>query len=164
MTAVSRAGLPRSSTCRTRHGWLRLRHPPHERQADTRPASARSQNESKAILEDIRTNTLGTRNNTSQIIGQLNDLNAGVDHLDATTQAGFENLAAGTAVLIQLGQQANVLAAENVEQNKTIICWLTNIAHVLCEMKRDLDASLLEQRETVRRLAHVDSVLELARA
>lgn len=118
-------------------------------------------NESKAILEDIRTNTLGTRNNTSQMVNQLNDLKAEVTHLDGTTQAGFANLAAGTGVLVQLGQQANLLSAENVEQNTTIICWLTKIAHVLCEMKHDLDASVVEQRKMVARLAHLDSVVSL---
>jgi hypothetical protein len=42
-------------------------------------------NEAKAILEDIRTNTPGTRNEVSQ--------------LDGTAQAGFVNLSQGMAVL-----------------------------------------------------------------
>jgi hypothetical protein len=114
-------------------------------------------NESKALLEDIKTNTLGTRNNTAQIVSEL-------DTLEGTTEAGFANLAAGVQVLVQLGVQGNKLSADNNEQNKTVICWLGKIAHVLCDMKHDLDASLEEQRRTRAHLAHIDAVLELVHA
>jgi hypothetical protein len=107
-------------------------------------------NEAKAILEDIRTNTLGTRNNTSQIINDL--------------QAGFSNLATGLGVLIQLESQANQLAAANNAQNNTIICWLGNIAHVLCDIKHDLDESLGEQHQMSTRLETIGAVLELVHA
>ena len=107
-------------------------------------------NEAKALLEDIKSNTLGTRNEVHQ--------------LDQDAKAGFTNLAAGVQVLIQLGAQANELSAENVEQNKTIICWLDKIAHVLCDIKHDLDASLEEQRAMRARLTHIDAVLELVHA
>jgi hypothetical protein len=107
-------------------------------------------NEAKAILEDIRTNTLGTRNEVSQ--------------LDGTAQAGFVNLSQGMAVLIQLGQQANQLAEINDQQNATMICWLGKIAHVLCDIKHDLDSSLAVQRAAQGRLDHMDAILSLVHA
>jgi hypothetical protein len=121
-------------------------------------------NEAKALLEDIKTNTLGTRNNTTQIINELHTLEGEVTQLDQDTKTGFTNLAAGVQVLIQLGAQANQLSAENLEQNKTIICWLDKIAHVLCDVKHDLDAGLVEQRGMRARLTHIDAVLELVHA
>lgn len=107
-------------------------------------------NEAKAILEDIRTNTLGTRNE--------------VTALDGTAQAGFVNLAQGIAVLIQLGQQASQLAEINDQQNATMICWLDTVARVLCDIKHDLDASLAVQRATQQRLDHIDAILGLVHA
>lgn len=121
-------------------------------------------NEAKAILEDIRTNTLGTRNDTTQLISEMHDLEGRVSHLDQTAQVGFGNLAAGVAALVQLGVQANQLAEGNNEQNATMICWLDTIADLLCDIKRDLDASLLVQRETDRRVAHLDAVTSLVHA
>lgn len=111
-------------------------------------------NEAKAILEDIRSNTLATRNDTATLVSETD---TGFDDM----RAGFANLAGGLHVLIQLGTQANELSQTNLEQNQTIICWLDNIAHVLCDMKRDLDASLVEQKAIRERLDHVDSILEL---
>ena len=125
------------------------------------PSIGEIANEAKELLQDIKTNTLGTRNNTKQIITQLTDLQNEVVHLDATAQAGFANLAGGLDVLIQLGQQANVLASENVAQNATMICWLGKIAGVLCDIKHVLDASLIEQQHIRTSVGHIDSVLAL---
>jgi hypothetical protein len=121
-------------------------------------------NEAKAILEDIRTNTLGTRNDTTQLITESHDIEGRISHLDGTVQGGFTNLAQGVAILIGLGEQANELAEVNDRQNATMICWLDTIAHVLCDIKHDLDASLEVQRATQQRLDHVDAVLSLVHA
>jgi hypothetical protein len=111
-------------------------------------------NEAKALLEDINTNTLGTRNNTQHIITQL-------DQLNSTAQAGFTNLAQGLATLIQAQLQNNELLAGNNEQNETIICWLDRIAHVLCDIKHNTDTEVQLQIEMSATLSHIDDVLEL---
>lgn len=121
-------------------------------------------NEAKAILEDIRTNTLGTRNNTTQLITEMHDLEGRVSQLDETAQAGFTNVAQGVGVLIALGAQANTLAELNDQQNATMICWLDTIAHVLCDIKHDLDTELSVQRAMRERLDHMDAVLALVHA
>lgn len=118
-------------------------------------------NEAKALLEDIKSNTLGTKNNTSTIITQLTQLDARVVHLESTNQAGFTNLSQGLSVLISLQIQNNELLAGNNEQNKTMICWLDRIAHVLCDIKRNTDAEVELQEEISTTLTHLDDILEL---
>lgn len=98
-------------------------------------------------LDDIKSNTLGILNNTTTIIN--------------TEQLGFSNLAQGLSVLVQLQQQANDLLASNDKQNQTIICWLANIAHVLCDIKRDSDEEVRLQKELVKSIEHVDDILTL---
>jgi len=118
-------------------------------------------NEAKALLEDIKANTLGTRNNTSTIINQLTQLDTKVDQLNDTAQSGFTNLARGLALLVQLQFQNNELLAGNNSQNETIICWLNNIAHVLCDIKHNTDTEVILQKEISTTLSHLDDIMEL---
>ena len=126
-------------------------------------------NEVKAIVQDIRTDTgviktntssiktdaTAIKNNTATIITQLNQI-------DNTAKTGFTNLAQGLSVLIQLQAQNNDLLATNNEQNQTIICWLDNIADVLCEIKRDADKEVKLQTDISDTLHHIDDISELA--
>jgi soluble cytochrome b562 len=126
-------------------------------------------NEVKAIVIDIRTDTgviktntttikadaTAIKNNTNTIITQLNQINA-------TAQSGFSNLAQGINLLIQLQAQNNDLLAANNEQNKTIICELSNIADVLCDIKRNTDKEVKLQTGISRTLTHIDDIFELA--
>lgn len=128
-------------------------------------------NEVKAIVSDIKsdtgsiktnTNSIKTdaaaiKNNTAAIINQINQL-------DNDVKAGFTNLAQGTQVLIALGMQANKLLAENNKQNEAIICWLTNIANTLCEVKRNTDKEVALQTDLSRTLHHIDDIGELVNA
>jgi hypothetical protein len=114
-------------------------------------------NEVKAILDQVNTNTLGTRNNTSTIINQLTQI-------DGDIHAGFTNLAQGISVMIQLQAQNNDFLAANDKQNETIICWLHNIANLLCEIKRDSDAEVHMQKTISTTLTRLDKVLELVHA
>jgi hypothetical protein len=121
-------------------------------------------NEAKALLDQINTNTLGTRNNTSNIIDQLTQLNTKVGQLNNTVESGFTNLAQGLSLLIQLQIQNNDLLAGNNRQNETIICWLYKIAHVLCNIKQNTDTELKLQKEISATLSHIDDILELVHA
>lgn len=126
-------------------------------------------NEVKAIVEDIRTDTgviktstssiktdaTAIKNNTATIITQVNQL-------DNDAKTGFTNLAQGLNLLVQLQAQNNELLAANNEQNKAIICWLTNIANVLCEIKRDTDVEVKLQTDISETLHHIDDISELA--
>ncbi|MEA2345347.1 MAG: hypothetical protein QOF63_3516 [Thermoanaerobaculia bacterium] len=113
------------------------------------------------IANDIETRLDDIKNNTQGIVNQLNQLNGEVNQLNNTDQLGFANLAQGLSVLVQLQQQANDLLASNDKQNQTIICWLANIAHVLCDIKRDTDQEILLQKKLVKTSEHVDDMLTL---
>src|SRR5436853_1852233 len=100
-------------------------------------------NEIKSILEDERTNTTAikghtnaTKNDTAAIKTNTDTIIARLGQIDIDLKAGFTNLSQGLQVLIALGIQANQLSADNNRQNDTIICWLKNIANVLCDIKR----------------------------
>jgi hypothetical protein len=121
-------------------------------------------NDVKALLEDVKTGAIGTRDNTSTIINQLTQLDAKVGQVNNTAQLGFTNLAQGLAVLIQLEIQNNDLLASNDKQNQTIICWLDHIAHVLCDIKHNTDTEVKIQKEMSATLSHLDDVLELVYA
>src|SRR5262245_7774986 len=99
-------------------------------------------NELKSLLEDIRTNTTAIKGDTNSLKGDAaairantNTIIGGVATLDAHLTAGFVNLSLGLQVLMALAKQENQLMAENNLQNVAIICWLTNIANTLCDVK-----------------------------
>ena len=118
-------------------------------------------NDIEARLDDIKSYTVGTRDNTATIINQLTQLDIHVGQVNSTAQLGFTNLAQGLGVLIQLGTQTNDLLASNDKQNQTIICWLDHIAHVLCDIKHNTDTEVKLQKEMSVTLSHMDDILEL---
>ena len=114
-------------------------------------------NDIQTRLDDIKSNTLGILNNTGTIINQINQVHA-------TEQLGFANVAQGLAILIQLQLQANDLLSWNDKQNQTIICWLANSAHVLCDIKRDTTHQVRLQTKLVSLVEHLDQILTLVHA
>lgn len=125
-------------------------------------------NEVKALLEDVKSNTNSTKNNTASIKTDATAIKANTDtiitrinQLDTDVKSGFTNLAQGLEVLIALGMQANQLLAENNEQNRTMICWLTNIANTLCDIKRNTDKEVALQTGISATLHHIDDIGEL---
>lgn len=121
-------------------------------------------NDIETRLDDIKSYTVGTRDNTAAIINQLTQLDIKVGQVNNTAQLGFTNVAQALAVLIQLGIQNNDLLASNDKQNQTIICWLDHVAHVLCDIKHNTDTEIKLQKEMSTTLSHLDDVLELVHA
>jgi hypothetical protein len=121
------------------------------------PSIAEVADEFKGILGDIKNGIDGTQNNTSTLIGQIGQLHT-------TTQSGFSNLSQALGILIRLQAQNNELLAGNNQQNETIICWLTHIAHVLCDVKHNTDAEVKLQVQLAATLTHLDDLLELVHA
>jgi len=121
-------------------------------------------NDVEARLDDIKTYTQGTRDNTSTISHQLTQLDVKVVQVNNTAQLGFTNLAQGLAVLIQLEIQNNDLLASNDKQNQTIICWLDHIAHVLCDIKHNTDTEVKLQKNIAATLSDLDDVFDLVHA
>jgi len=111
-------------------------------------------NDVKAILIDVRSHTSDTKVNTAATA-------ANVAQLNTTCQTGFANLAAGMAIQISLLNQANQMLFVNEKQNETIICWLKNIANVLCDIKYNTKSEVELQKIIARILDHLDKIFEL---
>lgn len=132
-------------------------------------------NEVKALLEDVKSNTSTIKGHTNSIKNDTasikNDASAikantatiinELTQLDSDMKNGFVNLAQGLQVLMTLGIQANQLLAENNEQNRTVICWLTNIANTLCDIKRNTDKEVALQTNLSSTLHHIDDIGQL---
>jgi hypothetical protein len=125
-------------------------------------------NEAKALLEDIKSNTdsiinntRDIKNDTSSIKGNTATIINKINQLDTDLKAGFTNLSQGMQVLISLGIQTNSLLADNNKQNDTIICWLTNIANTLCDVKHNTDKEVVLQTNISATLHHMDDIGEL---
>lgn len=121
-------------------------------------------NEIKAILEDVKSNTGSIKNNTSSIKTNTETIISEIAQLDTDVKDGFTNLAQGIQVLILLGLQENQYLNENNKQNETIICWLTNIANTLCDIKHNTDKEVKLQDDLLTTLTHLDDVNELVHA
>jgi prophage DNA circulation protein len=125
-------------------------------------------NEVKGIVTDIKADTSQIKTNTNSIKSDAGAIKTNtatiineINQLDNDLKAGFTNLSQGLQVLITLGLQANQLLAENNKQNETIICWLTNIANTLCEIKRNTDKEVKLQKDLSATLHHIDDIGEL---
>jgi len=125
-------------------------------------------NEVKAIVTDIKSDTNSIKSNTNTIKNDTSAIKTNTDtiinrinQLDTDVKNGFTNLAQGVQVLIALGMQSNQLLADNNKQNETIICWLTNIANTVCEVKRNTDQEVVLQTDISTTLHHLDDIGEL---
>ncbi len=125
------------------------------------PSLADVANDIKALLNDIKSSSLATKNNTATIATNTAQTAANVMILNATSQAGFSNIANGIAVEIALQHQTNDLLNVNNKQNDVIICWLKNIANVLCNIKHNTDRSVELETEINITLEHIDNIIEL---
>jgi hypothetical protein len=61
-------------------------------------------------------------------------------------------------------KKSNTLLEANSEQNRTIICWLTNIADVLCRMMRKMNEQTTLQTDMRDSLEVMRAIFELAHA
>lgn len=114
------------------------------------PSLADVANDLKGLLGDIKNNTAATTASVNQLV----NINV----------AGFANLSAGMAVIIDRVQETNALLDENRQQNDTIICWLTNMANVLCEQLRRLEAQEILQRSMNAHLERLEAIDHLVHA
>lgn len=118
------------------------------------PSLGEIANEMKALLVKVDSNTKATKNNTNSIKNQMTTL-------ISTNTAGFLNLSQGMQVQILQQQQTNQILVFQAKQNQTIICWLTNIADVLCSILRNLEMQTKTQKEIADTLVHLNQIIEL---
>lgn len=99
-------------------------------------------NQINTTLSQIQTNTSDSATTEALIKGDTADLKTKLDTLIAQNQTDFANLSAGIAKMIDEQKETNYLLNYQRQQNDTVICWLTNIANMLCCVCRDLNEEI----------------------
>ena len=110
-----------------------------------------------ASLNQLNANTAGIKTDTTEISTELSQVD---DHLEA----GVATLADGLFAILEQQRRANSIAVHQVAQNDTIICWLDNIAELLCGMTRKLTRQIELQDSLVTSLDRLEGVAELVHA
>lgn len=112
-------------------------------------------------LNAIQTNTANTDTDVLQVKADTAALNLKMNTLIGINQAGFINLSQGIAAMILQQFSTNQQLQFQTRQNETIICWLKNIANVLCDIKR-IVAEMEEDGDQMRALvARLEQIIEL---
>jgi hypothetical protein len=106
-----------------------------------------SLNQLNATTSDISSDTTAIRTELSQVD----------DHL----QSGVAVLGAGLFAILEQERRANSIALHQVAQNNTIICWLDNVAELLCGMTRKMTRQIELQDSLVTSLDRLEGIAEL---
>jgi len=130
-------------------------------------------NEIKAILNNVAASTQQTAVTTNQIKADTAAANVKLDAIHGTLNNGFTMVGIGLFAIHEGQKKTNSLLEANVEQNRTMICWLTNIADVLCRMMRKMNEQIelqtdmrdsLELLRAIQELVHAREFVEAQRA
>ena len=112
-------------------------------------------------LSQIDTNTQSTASTAGLIKGDTADIKNSLTTLNTNVQTGFANLGSGIAVVIDQQKVTNNLLDFNRQQNDTIICWLVNIADLLCRILHRLNTQVVLQTSMDDSLRQIKETLEL---
>ncbi len=118
-------------------------------------------NQVNNTLNQIQTNTQDTATTVGQVKGDTADIKNTLNVLVANNQAGFVSLSNGLAAIIDQQKATNNLLDYNRQQNDTMICWLANIADVLCRMLHRLDKQVALQTSMDGSLQQIKETFEL---
>lgn len=110
-----------------------------------------------ASLNQLNANTAGIKTDTTEIRTELSQVD---DHLEN----GVVTLADGLFAILEQERRANSIALHQVAQNDAIICWLDNIAELLCGMTRKLTRQLDLQDQLVTSVDRLEGIAELVHA
>jgi hypothetical protein len=121
-------------------------------------------NDIKATLNNINTNTNQTAITAGQIKANTDAANIKLDTIEGTLVAGFDSVEHGLFALLESSKKANSLLEANSEENKTIICWVTVIADLLCRQLRKMNTQIELQTEMRDSLKVLQAISELANA
>jgi hypothetical protein len=121
-------------------------------------------NDIKNILNNVSVNTQQTAVTTGQIKADTAAANVKLDSINTTLQNGFALLASGLFAIQEGQKKTNSLLEANSAENKTIICWLTIMAELLCRQLRKFNEHLLMEDEIRDSLHMLTRVFELVYA
>jgi len=125
------------------------------------PSLADIANDIKNILNQVQTNTQNTAATDALIKADTGDIRTSVHTLIADEEAGFVSLSNGLAAMIDQQKATNSLLDYERRQNDTIICWLTNIADLLCRSLHRQDMQLEIQAAMEKELRQIKDTQEL---
>jgi hypothetical protein len=120
--------------------------------------------EIKNILTNVDTNTHQTSIIAGQIKSNTDAANVKLDAIEGTLIAGFDSVEHGVFAVLESSKKANSLLEANSEENKTIICWLSVIADLLCRQLRKMNTEIALQTEMRDSLHMLQAISELANA
>lgn len=118
-------------------------------------------NDINNTLTQIQTNTQNSAATDAAIKADTGDIRNSLHSLVTVDQAGFASLSNGIAAIIDQQKATNALLDYERKQNDTIICWLTNIANVLCESLHVQQQQLQVETEMKGSLCEVKDILQL---
>jgi hypothetical protein len=128
------------------------------------PSLGDTANQALAVLNQINTNTQASAQTETLIKGDTADIKAELGVIETTLQSGFTNLGQGLFAILEQAKETNSLLTAEVAQNTTIICWLTNIADVLCRIMRKTNIEIALQTEMNEDLERIGKTLALVHA
>ena len=129
-------------------------------------------NDIKNILNDIKANSQQTNIVAGQIKVDTAAIKTELNTINATIQTETMVLSGGLFAIFQAQKVTNSLLLANSEENKTMICWLTTIADLLCRELRKMNTQIqlqttmrddLHMLETIMSLVHSRETLEAER-
>lgn len=118
-------------------------------------------NQILGVLNQVQTNTASSASTEVQIKADTTDIKNKLDTIESTLQFGFLAVEQGLFAILEQEKETNSLLIAEVAQNKTIICWLTNIADLLCRIMRKTNTEVELQTEMRDVLEHLKRIEEL---
>lgn len=118
-------------------------------------------NDINNTLTQIQTNTQDSVATEAAIKADTGDMRSTLHTLSTVEQGGFVSLSNGIAAIIDQQKATNALLDYERKQNDTIICWLTNIANVLCQSLHTQQQQLLVETATGEAIKEMKDIMEL---
>jgi hypothetical protein len=121
-------------------------------------------NQLNATLTDVSANTHTTAVAAGQIRAELTAANTKLDTIENTLDGGFHLMGQALFAIHEAQKMSNSLLLANSRENRTIICWLSIIADLLCSALRKMDEQIAIGGSMQESLAMLRAILELVHA
>ena len=118
-------------------------------------------NDINNTLTQIKTNTQNSAATEATIEGDTSDIRNTLHTLVTVDQTDLASISNGIAAMIDQQKATNTLLDYERRQNDTIICWLTNIANVLCQSLHVQQQQLNVESRMAGSLSEIKEILEL---
>jgi hypothetical protein len=118
-------------------------------------------NQALDVLNQIQANTNASSQTDNQIKADTDDIKAELSTVETELASIQAALTQGFFAMVEQEKVANSLLLREVHQNDAIICWLTNIAEVLCRILHRTTTEVKLQTEMRETLSFLGAINEL---